>query len=173
MPHQLLHIQAASLIYKLICVQCCRYPYVCHAEMNAVLNKNTASLSGAVRCCLSARLPFVLRVSCVATCAVGALPSPCCMLYMQKVYVTMFPCNECAKLLIQAGIKEVIFFEVSACGVYGGMAHGQLEPLHSAVQCALLLKSRMQSHRAQQGSWQQALGVHFIAKERAKAITML
>lgn len=28
----------------------CRYPYVCHAEMNAVLNKNTASLSGAVRC---------------------------------------------------------------------------------------------------------------------------
>lgn len=30
----------------------------------------------------------------------------------QKIYVTMFPCNECAKLLIQAGIKEVIFFEV-------------------------------------------------------------
>lgn len=24
----------------------------------------------------------------------------------------MFPCNECAKLLIQAGIKEVIYFEV-------------------------------------------------------------
>lgn len=52
-----------------------KYPYVCHAEMNAVLNKNTASLAGA------------------------------------KIYVTMFPCNECAKLLIQAGIKEVIYFE--------------------------------------------------------------
>ncbi len=31
---------------------------------------------------------------------------------LQKLYVTMFPCNECAKLLIQAGIKEVIFHEV-------------------------------------------------------------
>lgn len=28
-----------------------------------------------------------------------------------KVYVTLFPCNECAKALIQAGIKEVIYLE--------------------------------------------------------------
>lgn len=26
-----------------------------------------------------------------------------------KIYVTLFPCNECAKLIIQAGIKEVIY----------------------------------------------------------------
>jgi len=26
--------------------------------------------------------------------------------------VTMFPCNECAKLLIQAGIREVVYNEV-------------------------------------------------------------
>lgn len=26
-----------------------------------------------------------------------------------KIYVTLFPCNECAKLIIQSGIKEVIF----------------------------------------------------------------
>lgn len=26
-----------------------KYPYVCHAEMNALLNKNGASVSGAVR----------------------------------------------------------------------------------------------------------------------------
>lgn len=26
-----------------------------------------------------------------------------------KVYVTLFPCNECAKLIIQNGIKEVIY----------------------------------------------------------------
>lgn len=26
-----------------------KYPYVCHAELNAILNKNTASLQGAVR----------------------------------------------------------------------------------------------------------------------------
>lgn len=52
-----------------------KYPYVCHAEMNAILNKNGASIEGA------------------------------------KMYVTMFPCNECAKLMIQAGIKEVVFHE--------------------------------------------------------------
>jgi deoxycytidylate deaminase len=28
------------------------------------------------------------------------------------VYVTMFPCNECAKLLIQAGVAEVVYNEV-------------------------------------------------------------
>ncbi|KAL4433212.1 hypothetical protein ABPG77_003260 [Micractinium sp. CCAP 211/92] len=52
-----------------------KYPYVCHAEMNAILNKNGASVAGA------------------------------------RVYVTMFPCNECAKLMIQAGISEVVFHE--------------------------------------------------------------
>ena len=55
-----------------------KYPYVCHAEMNAILNKNGASVAGA------------------------------------RVYVTMFPCNECAKLLIQAGISEIIFHEDKA-----------------------------------------------------------
>jgi len=28
-----------------------------------------------------------------------------------RVYVTLFPCNECAKLIIQSGIKEVIYLE--------------------------------------------------------------
>ncbi|MFA6796237.1 MAG: dCMP deaminase family protein [Bacilli bacterium] len=26
-----------------------------------------------------------------------------------KIYVTLFPCNECAKAIIQSGIKEIIF----------------------------------------------------------------
>ncbi|KAL4857703.1 Deoxycytidylate deaminase [Chlorella vulgaris] len=52
-----------------------KYPYVCHAEMNAILNKNGASVEGA------------------------------------KVFVTMFPCNECAKLMIQAGISEIVYHE--------------------------------------------------------------
>lgn len=52
-----------------------KYPYVVHAEANALLNKNQAHVTGA------------------------------------RIYVTLFPCNECAKLLIQAGIKEVIFHE--------------------------------------------------------------
>lgn len=56
-----------------------KYPYVCHAEMNAILNKNAANVAGAT------------------------------------MYVTMFPCNECSKLLIQAGIREVVFYEVRVC----------------------------------------------------------
>lgn len=52
-----------------------KYPYVCHAEMNAISNYdgNKEVLKNA------------------------------------KVYVTLFPCNECAKLIIQNGIKEVIY----------------------------------------------------------------
>ncbi|GAB4860437.1 hypothetical protein Ancab_035597 [Ancistrocladus abbreviatus] len=51
-----------------------KYPYVCHAEVNAILNTNHASAAG------------------------------------QKLYVTMFPCNECAKVIIQSGVSEVIHF---------------------------------------------------------------
>ncbi|KAK6924660.1 Cytidine and deoxycytidylate deaminase domain [Dillenia turbinata] len=51
-----------------------KYPYVCHAEVNAILNTNHASAAG------------------------------------QRLYVTMFPCNECAKIIIQSGVSEVINF---------------------------------------------------------------
>jgi dCMP deaminase len=51
-----------------------KYPYVVHAEPNAILNA-TVSLDNA------------------------------------KLYVTLFPCNECAKLVIQSGIKEVIYLQ--------------------------------------------------------------
>ena len=49
-----------------------KYPYVVHAEANAILNSNS-SLKGS------------------------------------KLYVTLFPCNECAKLLIQSGIEEIVY----------------------------------------------------------------
>ncbi len=52
-----------------------KYPFVCHAELNAILNRSTGSLKGS------------------------------------KIYVTLFPCNECAKAIIQSGIKEVIYME--------------------------------------------------------------
>lgn len=52
----------------------CKYPYVVHAEPNAILN-STTSLENAI------------------------------------LYVTLFPCNECAKLIIQAGIKEIVYME--------------------------------------------------------------
>ncbi len=50
-----------------------KYAYVCHAELNAILNYNGASLKGAT------------------------------------LYVTLFPCNECAKAIIQKGIKEIVY----------------------------------------------------------------
>ena len=50
-----------------------KYPYVCHAELNAILNNNGRSLKGS------------------------------------RLYVTLFPCNECAKAIIQSGIKEIIY----------------------------------------------------------------
>ena len=50
-----------------------KYFYVCHAELNAILNYGGGSLKGA------------------------------------RVYVTLFPCNECTKAIIQSGIKEIIY----------------------------------------------------------------
>lgn len=52
-----------------------KYPYVCHAERNAILNYPGAKRD-----------------------LVGA-----------KIYVDLFPCNECAKEIAQVGIKEVIY----------------------------------------------------------------
>ena len=50
-----------------------KYPYVVHAELNAVLNANGRDLRGS------------------------------------KLYVALFPCNECAKAIIQSGVKEVYY----------------------------------------------------------------
>jgi dCMP deaminase len=46
---------------------------VVHAEVNAILNKCSASIRGAT------------------------------------LYVALFPCNECAKVIIQSGIREVVY----------------------------------------------------------------
>ncbi len=50
-----------------------KYPYVCHAELNAILNNRGANLENC------------------------------------RIYVALFPCNECAKAIIQSGIKEVVY----------------------------------------------------------------
>lgn len=52
-----------------------KYPYVCHSELNAILN-----FRGNMRELQDAR-----------------------------IYVHYFPCTECAKAIIQSGIKEVIY----------------------------------------------------------------
>lgn len=43
------------------------------------------------------------------------LNSPVANLKDTKVFVTLFPCNECAKAIIQTGIKEVIFLDDKYC----------------------------------------------------------
>ena len=50
-----------------------KYPYVCHAELNAVLNAISTDLTGC------------------------------------RIYVGLFPCNECTKVILQAGIQEIIY----------------------------------------------------------------
>ncbi|ENN83598.1 hypothetical protein HUJ04_009759 [Dendroctonus ponderosae] len=50
-----------------------KYLYVCHAELNAILNKNSVD----VRNC--------------------------------TMFVGLFPCNECAKVIIQSGVKQIIY----------------------------------------------------------------
>lgn len=49
-----------------------KYPYVVHAELNAILNSKVD----------------------LSNCT---------------IYVTMFPCNECTKAIIQSGIKHMIY----------------------------------------------------------------
>lgn len=50
-----------------------KYTYVCHAEMNAIINKNCSDVKGCT------------------------------------IFVALFPCNECAKIIIQSGIIEVVY----------------------------------------------------------------
>ena len=54
-----------------------KYPYVCHSEMNAILNYRGSKKD----------------------------------LEDAKIYVDLFPCNECAKIIIQSGIKEVVYLD--------------------------------------------------------------
>lgn len=65
-----------------------KYPYVCHAELNAILNFPGSRKD-----------------------LVGA-----------KIYVDLFPCNECAKAIIQSGIKEVVYLSDKYNGTDGNTA---------------------------------------------------
>ena len=56
-----------------------KYPFVVHAELNAILN-STRELKGC------------------------------------RIYVSLFPCNECAKAIIQSGIKEIVYSNDMYCG---------------------------------------------------------
>jgi dCMP deaminase len=114
-----------------------KYPYVCHAEMNAILNKNATSLAGAVRPSIFfswererrgwgfSSAPTLRPPPRASLRRSHAHPPPPLPPPEQSMYVTMFPCNECSKLLIQAGIREVVFYEdkqanAEAPGAAGG-----------------------------------------------------
>lgn len=43
-----------------------------------------------------------------------------------KLYVTLFPCNECAKALIQAGIKEIVYLSDKYNGTDGNIVSKKL-----------------------------------------------
>ena len=57
-----------------------KYPYVVHAELNAILNANGRDLRGS------------------------------------RVYVALFPCNECAKAISQSGVSEVVYLSDKYAG---------------------------------------------------------
>ena len=43
-------------------------------------------------------------------------------LYGARIYVTLFPCNECAKACVQVGIKEIIYLEDKYADTIGTQA---------------------------------------------------
>ena len=63
-----------------------KYPYVVHAELNAVLNANGRDLRGS------------------------------------RLYVALVPCNECAKAIIQSGIREIVYLSDKYKDTMGNLA---------------------------------------------------
>ena len=62
-----------------------KYPYVVHAELNAILNSKIS-----VKGC--------------------------------TIYVSLFPCNECAKAIIQSGITKIVYESDKYCDTDGVIA---------------------------------------------------
>lgn len=52
---------------------------------------------------LNTKYPYVIHSEANALLNTVSSPKGC------SIYVTLYPCNECAKLLIQGGIKEVVY----------------------------------------------------------------
>ena len=85
-----------------------KYPYVVHAELNAILNANGRDLRGS------------------------------------RIYVALFPCNECAKAIIQSGVREVIYLSAKYKDTMGdlasrrmldaaGVKYTRLQPEHGVI----------------------------------------
>ena len=90
-----------------------KYPFVVHAELNAILNANGRDLRGS------------------------------------RVYVALFPCNECAKAIIQSGVKEVVYLSDKYANTPGvqaskrmldaaGVKYSQLRPAMKSITLDLI-----------------------------------
>ena len=84
-----------------------KYPYVVHAELNAILNANGRDLRGS------------------------------------KLYVALFPCNECAKAIIQSGVKEVYYLSDKYADTPSTQASKRM--LNAAGVKCIPLKSRVKT----------------------------
>jgi dCMP deaminase len=84
-----------------------KYPYVCHAELNAILNSISRDLKGC------------------------------------SIYVALFPCNECAKAIIQSGIKEIVYLSDKYAGTDSVVASKRM--LNQAGVVLRQLKPNLQS----------------------------
>ena len=84
-----------------------KYPYVVHAELNAILNANGRDLRGS------------------------------------RLYVALFPCNECAKAIIQSGVKEVVYLSDKYKDTMGNLASKKM--LDAAGVKYTRLQSRVES----------------------------
>ena len=84
-----------------------KYPYVVHAELNAILNANGRDLRGS------------------------------------RIYVALFPCNECAKAIIQSGIREIVYLSDKYKDTMGNLASKKM--LDAAGVTYTRLQSRVQS----------------------------
>ena len=85
-----------------------KYPYVVHAELNAILN-SIQNLKGC------------------------------------RIYVSLFPCHECVKAIIQSGIKEIVYEDEKYNGTdsdraakrmldAAGVKYTKIEPFHVSVE---------------------------------------
>ncbi|CAD7953247.1 unnamed protein product [Amoebophrya sp. A25] len=98
-----------------------KYPYVMHAEANAILNKTVP----------------IQRRSPAGGGQVGVSSSTSATastLFRNRIYSSLFPCHDCAKLVIQAGIEEVIYLSDKHAATDSARAARRLFQL-AGVQC--------------------------------------
>lgn len=68
------------------------------------------------------------------------LNSPAPSLKGAKIYTTLFPCNECAKAIIQSGIKEIIYLSDKYSGTDSDLAAKKMFDM-TGVKCRAYEKS--------------------------------